>query len=98
MSRLREGIVTRNLHHEPRGTVHYNIHFKSGNLENGVTERALCGLGPVDIAWVWIVEARRRAAPDENPNFSKLVHERSASSRSAICPAESTGRRVFRER
>jgi hypothetical protein len=47
------------------GVLHHNVHFKAGNLENKVTERAICGLRPVDIDWVWIVERRRRATPDE---------------------------------
>jgi hypothetical protein len=33
-------------------------------------------LRAVDIDWVWIVEARRRAAPDEIRKLCKLVHER----------------------
>jgi hypothetical protein len=50
---------------KPYPALHYNVHFKSGALENCVTEHAICGPRPVDIDWVWIVEARRRAAPDE---------------------------------
>jgi hypothetical protein len=57
--------MTKALYYEPRGTIHYNIHFKNGSLQNRVTERAFSGLRPVDIDWVWLVEARRRAAPDE---------------------------------
>ena len=57
--------MTKNLYYEPRGTVHYNVHFKDGSLVNRVTERFLSSLYPVDIDWVWIVEERRRAAPDE---------------------------------
>jgi len=64
VSRLRERTVTKNLYYEPRGTVHYNVHFKSGSLENRVTERALFGLRPADLDWVWLVEERRRARPD----------------------------------
>lgn len=56
--------------------LHYNVHFKSGALENRVTERDLCGLCPVDIEWLWIVEARRRAAPDEFRELCKLSSER----------------------
>jgi hypothetical protein len=58
------------------GVLHYNVHFKGGNLENRVTERALCGLRPVDIAWVWVVEYRRRATPEEIMELCKLIHER----------------------
>jgi hypothetical protein len=60
MSRLREGIVTRN------GSVHYTVHFKDGSsLESRVTERAIRGLRLVDIDWIWIVELRRRATAEE---------------------------------
>ena len=75
VSRLREDIVTKNLYYEPRGTVHYNVHFKSGSFENRVTERAICGLRPVDIDWIWIVEPRRRATSDEIRKLCKLVQE-----------------------
>jgi hypothetical protein len=55
------------------GVLHYNVHFKDRSLANRVTERALCGLRPVDLDWVWIVEARRRATPEEILNLCKLV-------------------------
>lgn len=67
--------MTKNLYYEPRGTVHYNVHFKDGNLANRVTQRAICGLRPVDIDWIWIIEARRRAASDEIRKPCKLVHD-----------------------
>ena len=55
-----------NRYYESRGTVHYNVHFKSGgSLEGQVTDSALCGLRPADIDWLWIVEESRRATPDE---------------------------------
>ena len=59
------------------GTVHYNIHFNNGNsLEGRVTEPAICGLRPVDIDWIWIVELRRRATQEEILNLCKLSFER----------------------
>jgi hypothetical protein len=67
--------MTKNLYYESTGTVHYNVHFKNGSLANRVTQRDLCGLRPVDIDWLWIVEARRRAAPDEIRKLCKLVQE-----------------------
>lgn len=67
--------MTKNLYYEPRGTVHYNVHFTSGNLENRVTERAICGLRPGDIDWIWIVELRRRATQEEILKMCKLVYE-----------------------
>lgn len=55
----------KNLYYEPSGIVHYNVHFKSGSIEKRVTERAICGLRPRDIDWIWIIENRRRATPEE---------------------------------
>jgi hypothetical protein len=57
------------------GTVHYNVHFKDGSLANRVTEREICGLRPVDIAWVWNVSERRRIAPEEIQKLCKLSSE-----------------------
>jgi hypothetical protein len=54
----------------------YNLHFKDGSLANRVTEREICGLRPVDIAWVWNVSERRRVAFDEIRNLCKLSYER----------------------
>jgi hypothetical protein len=58
------------------GVLHYNVHFKDGSLANKVTERAICGLRPVDIAWVWNVSERRRVVLDEIQNLCKLSIER----------------------
>ncbi len=33
-------------------------------LGTRVTERAICGLRPANIDWIWIVELRRRATPE----------------------------------
>jgi len=56
--------------------LHYNVHFKDRSLANRVTKRALCGLRPVDIDWVWDVENRRRATPQEVQKLCKLSFER----------------------
>jgi len=58
-----------------RGVLLYNVHFKDGSLANRVTEHAISGLRPVDIAWVWNVLERRRVAPDEIRKLCKLVQE-----------------------
>jgi hypothetical protein len=58
-----------------RGVLLYNVHFKDGSLVNRVTERAICGLRPIDIAWVWNVSERRRVAPDEIWKMCKLSSE-----------------------
>jgi len=59
-----QNVMAKNMYCE-RETLRYNIHFKNGNLENRVTEREIRGLRPIDIDWVWIVERRRRATPEE---------------------------------
>jgi hypothetical protein len=58
-----------------RSVLLYNVHFKDGSLESRVTEREICGLRPVDIAWVWNVSERRRVAPDEIQNLCRLSSE-----------------------
>ena len=67
--------MTRHLDFEPRSTVHYNVHFKSGSLQKRVLEREIRGLRPVDIDWIWIVELRRRATQEEILKMCKLVYE-----------------------
>jgi hypothetical protein len=67
--------MVKSLDFEPRNQIHYNVHFKDGSLANRVTQRAICGLRPADIDWVWIVEARRRTAPDEIRKLCKFVQE-----------------------
>jgi hypothetical protein len=46
-------------------SLHYNVSFKSGVLRNRVTEHDLCGLRAADIAFVWVVEEKRNATPEE---------------------------------
>ena len=65
-----------------RGVLLYNVHFKDGSLANRVAERAICGLRPVDIAWVWNVSERRRVAPDEIRMLCKLSSESQANATS----------------
>jgi hypothetical protein len=77
MSRLREGIVTKNLYNEQHGIFHYNVHFKNGSiLEGRVTEPAISGLRPADIDWIWIVELRRRATPEEVSKLCEVSSSR----------------------
>lgn len=68
--------MVRDPYYKPCSTVLYNIHFKDGSVANKVTERAICGLRPVDIDWVWDVEHRRRATPEEVQELCKLNSER----------------------
>ena len=68
--------MTKNLYYEPLGTVHYNVLFKSTGLVNRLTERDLCGLRPQDISFVWIVEEKRNATPDEIRELCKRAPKR----------------------
>jgi hypothetical protein len=70
-----EGIVTKNLYYESSGIVHYNVHFKKKSVINRLIARDICGLRPVDIDWIWIVELRRRATPAEIGKLCKLAYE-----------------------
>jgi hypothetical protein len=39
--------------------------YKTGALLNRVTARDICGIRPQDIEWIWIVEEKRNATPEE---------------------------------
>jgi hypothetical protein len=58
------------------GTCHYNVHFKGGVLRNRVTARDFGGLPHANIDWVWIVEEKRRATPDEIRKLCKVAPKR----------------------
>ena len=52
--------------YEPKRTTHFNVKYKGGSpLLNRVLARDLQECRYSDIEWVWIVEAHRRATPDE---------------------------------
>ena len=51
--------------------LHYNIQCKGGGLVTRVTVRGFEGLKVGDIEWVWIVEEKRRATPDEVKKLCK---------------------------
>jgi hypothetical protein len=55
--------------YQPPGTEHYNVQFVSGALLSRATARYFEGLKPEEIEWVWMVEAERRATPDEIRNL-----------------------------
>ena len=67
--------MVRDLYYKPTIALLYNIHFKDGSLATRVTERAICGLRPVDIDWVWDLEHRRRVTPSELQKLCKLSSE-----------------------
>ena len=66
----------KNICDEPSGTVHYNVQFKTGALANRVTRRAMSDIRPADIDFVWIVEQKRRATPEEIRKLCKTILNR----------------------
>jgi len=45
--------------------VHHNVKFKSGGLLNGLTALEIFGLKPREIEWIYLVEQKRNATPEE---------------------------------
>jgi len=60
----------------PPGTCHYNVKFKTGALLHRVSSRDICGLRREDIEWIWIVEERRSASPEEIRELCKRATKR----------------------
>ena len=50
---------------EPKGTVHFNVMFKSGGMLHRLLADEVCGLRPAEIEGVYIVEQRRKATREE---------------------------------
>jgi hypothetical protein len=44
---------------------HLNLKYKTGAVLNRITARDACGIRPQDIEWIWIVEEKRNATPEE---------------------------------
>ena len=44
---------------------HYNMKYKGGAILNGITVEDLRRIRPSDIAWLWVVEQKRFATPEE---------------------------------
>ena len=57
--------MVKTLYHEPKGALYLNVRFKSGGLLNRLLAREVCGLKPAEIEWVYLVEQRRNATPEE---------------------------------
>ena len=51
--------------------VHYNVKFKSGGLLNRLTAREIYGLNPREIEWIYLVEQKRNATPEEIKELCK---------------------------
>ena len=63
--KTKPGHLVPDIYNKSLGTQHYNVQFKTGALANRVTERAMCDIRLADIDWLWIVEQKRRANPEE---------------------------------
>ena len=63
------------MYYHPPGTTRYDVQYKSGALENGVTENEICGRQPADIRWLWVIEQNRYAMPEEIRNLCKRVYQ-----------------------
>lgn len=57
--------MVKTLYHEPKGTVHFNVKFKSGGLLTRLTRREVYGLTPREIEWIYLIEQKRNATPEE---------------------------------
>jgi hypothetical protein len=68
--------LDQDMFYQSRGTLHHNIQCKGGALLNRVTTRGFEGFSPKDIDWVWIVEEKRRATPDEIKGLCKAGSKR----------------------
>jgi hypothetical protein len=56
----------------PPGTPLYNVCFKGGALQGRMTVRGLEGLRAEQIDWVWMVDEKRRATPEEIRKLCKV--------------------------
>ena len=61
------------MHYHPPGTTRYDVQYKGGALENGVTETEMSGRRAVDIRWLWVVEQHRYATSEEIRNLCKVT-------------------------
>ena len=55
---------------------HFNLKYKSGALLNRITARDISGIRPQDIEWIWIVEQKRNATPQEIRELCKRAPKR----------------------
>jgi hypothetical protein len=53
------------LYHEPPGTVHYNVKFKSGGLLTRLTAREIIGLTTREVEFIYLVESKQNATSEE---------------------------------
>lgn len=70
------GVMVRSQNNELIGTVHYNVKFKSGGLLNRLTAIEIYGLKPNGIEFMYLVEAKRNATPEEIRKLCKGTPKR----------------------
>ena len=63
--------MVKTLNYEPKGTVHYNVRFKSGGMLNRLVASEVCGLQWREIEYVYLVEPKRLATADEIRSLCK---------------------------
>ena len=51
----------------------YNVIFKGGGVRKRVTGRSLRGLRASEVDWLWVIEQKRRATPEEILKLCKGV-------------------------
>ena len=61
--------------------MHYNLKYKTGALLNRITAHDVCGIRHQDIEWIWIVEEKRNATPEEIRELCRRASKASATSR-----------------
>jgi hypothetical protein len=61
-------------------TLCFNVKSKSGGLLNRLTAREIYGLTPREIEWIYLVEQKRNATPEEIRELCKrpAAHNRDA--------------------
>lgn len=68
--------MVKTLHHEPEGKLLFNVKFKSGGLLNRLTAREVYGLTLREIEWIYLVEQKRNATPEEIRKLCKGAPKR----------------------
>jgi hypothetical protein len=63
--------MVKDLYYKPKGTVHFNVKFKSGGLLNRLAAIEVYGLKPREIEWIYLVEEKRQATPEEVKNLCR---------------------------
>jgi len=68
-------LACKDLYYKQGGTVHFNVKFKSGGLPDRLVATEGCGLKQRKLKWIYLVEEKRQATPDE---IRQLCKDRSS--------------------